>query len=140
MEPAQGDIPIPVAPGSSDNVPASSDAGGSEVVVRGAGEPSTSRLKIECLLDFLELKNIWGMLWAPWDIIWEECSVKSSRRLREVEKHWRACFHYGPNTPGTNVTVDPSSNHRLVIPNKKERLCTLASEGEGSYIMMLESL
>ena len=62
MEPAQGDIPIPVALGSSDNVPASSDAGGSEVVVRGAGEPSTSRPRIECPPDFLELKNIWGML------------------------------------------------------------------------------
>jgi hypothetical protein len=66
--------------------------------------------------------------------------VKDSRRLRKVEKHWRKCFHYGPNTPGTDVMADPLSNHRLVISGKKERICTLASEGEGSYIMMLESL
>jgi hypothetical protein len=143
MDPAQGDIPIPVAsgaPGSSAGVPASSNAGGSKVVVRGAGEPSTSQPRIECPPDFLELKNIWGMLWVPWDIIREECSVKDGRRLRQVEKHRRKCFHYGPNTPGTDVTADPSSSHKLVIPNKKERICTPASEGEGSYIMMLESL
>ena len=72
MEPAQGEIPIQVVSGG---VPASSDAGDSGVIVRGAGEPSTSKSRIECPPDFLELKNIWGMLWVPWDIIWEECSV-----------------------------------------------------------------
>ena len=101
MEPTQDDILIPVAsdaPGSSAGVPASSDVGDSEVVVRGVGEPSTSQPRIECPPNFLELKNISGMLWVPWDIIREECSVKDGRRLRQVEKHWRKCFHYGPNT------------------------------------------
>jgi hypothetical protein len=143
MEPVQDDLPIPVAssvPRSSDGVPASPDTGDFEVVVRGAREPSTSKPPIECSPDFLELKNIWGMLWVPWDIIREECSVKDGHRLRRVEKHWRKCCHYGPNTPGTDVKADPSSNHRLVIPSKKERICTPASAGEGSYIMMLESL
>jgi hypothetical protein len=45
MEPAQGDIPIQVisgTPGSSVGIPGPSDVGGSEVAVRGTGEPSTS--------------------------------------------------------------------------------------------------
>jgi hypothetical protein len=66
--------------------------------------------------------------------------VKDNARLRKVERRWRKCFHYGPNTPGTDIAADPSANHKLVIPGKKERICTSASEGEGSYIMMLESL
>ena len=45
MEPAQGDFPIPVA---SAGVPTSFDAGDYGVIVRGAGEPSTSKPRIEC--------------------------------------------------------------------------------------------
>jgi hypothetical protein len=88
----------------------------------------------------MELNNIWAFLWAPIDFIKEECSIKDNARLKKVKKHWKKCFHYGHNSPGIDTTADPSSNHKLVIPGKNERICTLALEGEGSYIMMLESL
>jgi hypothetical protein len=66
--------------------------------------------------------------------------VKDNARLKKVENRWRKCFHYGPNTLETDTTADPSSNHKLVISGKNERICTPTSEDEGSYIMMLESV
>jgi hypothetical protein len=51
-----------------------------------------------------------------------ECSIKDSARLKVVEKNWRKCFHYGPNSPNTDTKADPSSNRKLVIPDKNERL------------------
>jgi hypothetical protein len=119
MEPAQGEIPIQVvsgASGSSTSIPDPHDVGSSAMAMRGAGEPNTSQPSIECPPEFLELKNIWAFLWGPFDFIKEECSVKDNARLRKVEMRWRKCFHYGPNTPGTDTTAEPSRNHRLVIP------------------------
>jgi hypothetical protein len=79
-------------------------------------------------------------LWAPTDFIKEECSITDNAGLKVVEKSWKKCFHYGPNSPETDIKTDPSSNHKLVIPEKNERVCTPAKEGEGSYIMMFKSL
>jgi hypothetical protein len=89
METVQGEIPIQdvsSASGSSASIPDLDDVGGSEVAMRGVGEPSTSKPPIECRPEFMTLKNIWAFLWAPLDFIKEECSVKDNARLTKVEK------------------------------------------------------
>ena len=72
MEAVQGEIPVQDVfgtSGSSASMPHPSDVGGSEVAMRGAGEPSTSKPPIECRPEFLELKNIWAFLWALIDFV-----------------------------------------------------------------------
>jgi hypothetical protein len=70
--------------------------------------------------------GVFGEGWSP--------AQAGGKALEEMFSLW------AQHSPGTDVTADPSSNHKLVIPSKKERIRTPASEGEGSYIMMLESL
>jgi hypothetical protein len=77
---------------------------------------------------------------VPINFIKEECSLSDNARLKKVEKHWRKCFHLGPNSDGADTKIDPSGDYKLEIPGKNERVYTPASEGEASYIMMFEYL
>jgi hypothetical protein len=64
----------------------------------------------------MSLKSIGLFLWAPTDIIKEEFSITDNARLKQVEKHWKKCFHFGPNSTDANTKTDPSSNYKLEIP------------------------
>jgi hypothetical protein len=105
VEPVQEEIPVhdvSGTPGSSASMPDPSGVGGLEVSVRGTGERSTSKPPIECRPGWKELKNTWTFLWAPTYFIKEECSIKDNARLKKVEKRWKKCFHYGPNSLETD--------------------------------------